>query len=113
MCNARNPIAATLTNAFLDFSASSGTDLRKAGVGAGQRFCLSAAQWKGAVDKGVKDVPRVKLECTHVKALDSVGLDVLKKWKADADNEKKVEIPNHGGGLARESSEIGGKEPRA
>ncbi|KAI8938192.1 hypothetical protein NX059_005856 [Plenodomus lindquistii] len=108
MCNPSNPIAATLTAAFLDFA-----DLRKSGVNSGDRFCISAATWKGAVDKGIKEVPRVKLECTHEKALDTVGIDVLQKWKADADNEKKVERAGDAGGLARESGEIGGKEPRA
>lgn len=108
MCSPSNPIAATLTAAFLDFA-----DLRKSGVNPGDRFCISASTWKGAVDKGIKEVPRVKLECTHEKALETVDIDVLKKWKADTDNEKKVERPGDAGGLARESQEIGGKEPKA
>ncbi|KAH9861710.1 hypothetical protein J1614_011463 [Plenodomus biglobosus] len=108
LCNPSNPIAATLTAAFLDFA-----DLRNSGVNPGDRFCISASTWKAAVDKGIKEVPRVKLECTHEKALDTVGIDVLKKWRADPDIEKKVERPGDEGGLARESREIGGEEPRA
>ncbi|KAF2846712.1 hypothetical protein T440DRAFT_540772 [Plenodomus tracheiphilus IPT5] len=108
LCTPNNPIAAILTAAFLDFA-----DLRKSGVSAGDRFCISAAMWKGAVDKSIKDVPRVKLECTHEKALEMVGLDVLRKWGAEPDVEKKVERAGDKGGLARESGEIGGKEPRA
>ncbi|CAO2654036.1 Nn.00g107690.m01.CDS01 [Neocucurbitaria sp. VM-36] len=115
MCTSTHPIAATLTSSFLDFSASNGTDLRKSGVGSGSRFCISASQWKSAIDKGIEEVPRVKLESTHQGALESVGLEVLKKWAAEADNGKgRVVRPGEGGERwARESGEIGGKEPRA
>jgi uncharacterized protein (DUF2237 family) len=44
-------IAATVTDAFLDFSASRGNDLRKqAGLKAGQKWCLCAGRWKEAFD---------------------------------------------------------------
>ncbi|XP_014552823.1 hypothetical protein COCVIDRAFT_19169 [Bipolaris victoriae FI3] len=117
MCNSSNPIAAVLTNAFLDFSSSTGTDLRKAGVGPGQRFCLEASMWKSAAEKGIGDVPRVKLESTHIKALNSVGLDVLKKWAAEPETESaqdKVVRPGEGRERwARESRDIGAKDPRS
>jgi uncharacterized protein (DUF2237 family) len=114
MCTSKNPIAAILTNAFLDFSSSNGTDLRKAGVGPGQRFCLEASTWKSAADKGIKEVPRVKLESTHEGALKSVDLNTLKRWAAEQENQGKVVRPGESKeSFARESSEIGGKEPKA
>lgn len=72
-CTAANPIGAQLTSAFI--RASGLKD-----VSAGQRFCVSAASWKKVADKG-EDVPGVTLASSHVGALDSVGLDVLKKWE--------------------------------
>lgn len=113
-CNSANPIAATLTNSFLDLLSSNGTDLRKAGVGPGSRYCVEASTWKKAADKG-KDVPQVKLECTHEAALKSVGLETLKKYTAGQDvSSKSAIMPKEGKeGFVRESSEIGGKEPRA
>ncbi|KAI4914918.1 hypothetical protein J4E90_004954 [Alternaria incomplexa] len=114
MCTSSNPIAAILTNSFLDFSSSNGTDLRKAGVGPGQRYCLEASSWKSAADKGIGEVPKVKLESTHESALKSVGLDTLKKWAAEQENQGHVIRPGQGkGGFVRESDQIGGKEPRA
>ncbi|KAL1794268.1 hypothetical protein ACET3X_007689 [Alternaria dauci] len=114
MCTSKNPIAAILTNGFLDFSSSNGIDLRKAGVGPGQRFCLEASTWKSAADKGIGEVPRVKLEATHQGALKSVDLNTLKKWAAEQDNQGQVVLPGEGKErFARESSQIGGKEPRA
>ena len=114
-CNASNPIAANLTNAFLDLlSSSTSTDLRKNGVGPGERYCVSASQWKSAVDKGGADVPKVKLECTHVTALDTVDLSTLKKYAAGQDVDRGVEwTSDKKSGAVKESSEIGGKEPRA
>jgi hypothetical protein len=116
MCNSSNPIAAELTNAFIDTLASNGTDLRKAGVGPGQRFCVEASSWKGMADKGGNDVPKVKLESSHEAALKSVGLDVLKKFAAEQDHSqvRGATRPKEGGqNWARESKEIGGKEPKA
>lgn len=114
MCTSRNPIAAILTNAFLDFSASSGTDLRKAGVGPDQRFCLDASLWKSALDKGIKDVPKVKLESSHEAALKSVAIDVLRGNAAGRDVDDKTVRPGENKeSWARDSKEIGGKEPRA
>ena len=115
MCTSTHPIAAILTSAFLDFTASNGTDLRKSGVGPGSRFCIEASSWKSAFDKGIEDMPGVKLESTHEAALKSVDLPTLKKYAAEADNGKnKVVMPKEGGEQwARESGEIGGKEPKA
>jgi hypothetical protein len=118
MCTSSTPIAAVLTDAFLDFTASTGTDLRKAGVGPGQRFCVDASTWKKVADKG-NDVPRVKLESTHQGALESVGLDTLKKWAQKADIDNKTILPKGDQGSegkeggVREARSIGGKEPKA
>jgi hypothetical protein len=103
-----------LQTAFLDFSSSNGTDLRKAGVGPGQRFCLEASTWKSAADKGIEEVPKVKLEATHEGALKSLDLNTLKKWAAAQESQDKTVLPGENKeSWARESKDIGGKEPRA
>ena len=59
-------------------------------------------------------MPSVKLECTHVAALESVGLDTLKRFAAGQDVDRGVEwTKDQRSGFVRESGEIGGKEPRA
>jgi hypothetical protein len=107
MCNSSNPIAAELTSAFISASGLSG-------VQAGQRFCVEASSWKKAADKG-DDVPRVTLAGTHEAALKTVKLDVLKKWESrDNSHVHGAARPTEGSGsFARESKEIGGKEPKA
>lgn len=113
MCTDRNPIAAILTNSFLDFASSNGTDLRKAGVGPDQRYCLDASTWKNAADKG-GEVPRVKLEATHKGALDKVELETLKKWAAEQDRDRGVIWPSEGREKwAKESKDIGARDPRS
>ena len=72
--------------------------------------------WKSAAEKGIEEVPRVKLEATHAKALDSVGLGELKRWAAAQEvdgRDGRVGRAEEGMGWARESGEIGGREPRA
>lgn len=117
MCSSEMPLALSLTSSFLDWSQKQGTDLRKSGIKEGARLCTYVSTWKAAVDKGIDDVPKVKLEATHHHALDSVSLDVLKKYAAEQDNrraESRVVLPKEGKqSIARESKEIGGKEPRA
>jgi hypothetical protein len=59
---------------------------------------------------------RVKLEATHESALESTRIEELRKWAAGQDNEGGVVWPGDGksgGGLTKESGEIGGKEPKA
>ena len=117
MCSSEMPLALNLTSSFLDWTRSQGTDLRKSGIKESDRLCGYARTWKAAIDSGIEDVPRVKLEATHHHALDIVGLDVLKRYSAGQDNdraESRVVVPKEGGeGVARVSQEIGGKEPRA
>jgi uncharacterized protein len=73
---------ATLTDSFLDFSASRGNNLRSISLTAGCKWCLCAGRWKEALDAASKNkdlpkdvVPKVHLHATHEKALDSVSLD--------------------------------------
>lgn len=115
-CNADNPIAANLSAAFLDFSAKHlSLDLRKSGIKENDRYCIDIKTWQNVVAGGDDAaIPRVKLENTHEAALKSVGLDELKKWKAEQDNERGVEwTKDKRSGVVKESQEIGGKEPRA
>jgi hypothetical protein len=75
---------------------------------------VEAAQWKSAVDKGGAEVPRVKLECTHVGALETVDLGTLKKFAAGQDVRGGVEwTSDKRSGAVKKSGEIGGKEPKA
>ncbi|KAJ4984230.1 hypothetical protein SVAN01_10271 [Stagonosporopsis vannaccii] len=117
MCSSEMPLALNLTSSFLDWSQQQGTDLRKSGIKEGTRLCGYVNTWKAAVDAGIEDVPRVKLEATHHHALDIVGMDVLKKYAAEQDNrraESRVVLPKEGkSNIAGESDQIGGKEPRA
>lgn len=117
MCSSEMPLALNLTSSFLDWSQQQGTDLRKSGIKEGSRLCAYVSTWKAAVNAGIDEVPKVKLEATHHHALDAVGLDVLKKYAADQDNgraESRVVLPKDGKqSIARENDQIGGKEPRA
>ncbi|CAI6311129.1 unnamed protein product [Periconia digitata] len=117
-CNPSTPIAALLTPSFLSFASSQSISL-PASLKAGDRTCLSTRTWKSATDKLERGgdeggVPRVKLEGTHVAALENVDLGVLKRWSAGADVDSGAEWGgDKKGGFARDSGEIGGKEPRA
>lgn len=80
---------ATLTDEFLDFSASRGNNLRSIGLTSGCKWCLCAARWKEALDATASDknlspsvVPKVHLHATHEKALDVVDYGDLKKHAA-------------------------------
>ncbi|KAL3422124.1 hypothetical protein PVAG01_06280 [Phlyctema vagabunda] len=89
---ANHAVAATLTDPFLDFTASRGNNLRSIGLSAGCKWCLCAGRWKEAVDyasaQSDRDaaaavVPKVHLHATHEKALDVVGMDILRKYAAE------------------------------
>ncbi|KAG0652007.1 hypothetical protein D0Z07_0927 [Hyphodiscus hymeniophilus] len=112
-------VAATLTDDFLDFSASRGNNLRRIGLTAGCKWCLCAARWKEAMDhaKNSDDkgdlVPKVHLHATNEKALDVVGLEDLKKFAAEpeAGNASNVAQSRRGGmgGAIKERTELAGK----
>jgi hypothetical protein len=57
----------------------------------------------------------VTLASSHVGALNTVDLSVLKKWETrdHAAVHGAVRPGDGNGGFVRESQEIGGKEPRA
>ena len=56
----------------------------------------------------------MKLECTHKSALDKVDLKFLKKYAAAQENEASAVYPGEGKeSWARESNNIGAKDPRS
>jgi uncharacterized protein len=84
----RHVICALMTAEFLLFSKSRGNDLSTPqpqydfpGLQSGDRWCLCALRWKEALDAGV--APKVFLESTHQKALETVTLAQLKAHSAD------------------------------
>ncbi|KAF1946769.1 hypothetical protein EJ02DRAFT_450126 [Clathrospora elynae] len=80
-------VAGILTNEFLDFSASRGNDLRRAGLTEGCKWCLCVKRWKEAFDArtGADDrkVPRVVLKATNSRALEEVKMEDLKGFAVE------------------------------
>ncbi|KAH8704360.1 hypothetical protein GQ44DRAFT_515011 [Phaeosphaeriaceae sp. PMI808] len=82
-------VAAVLSEQFLDFSAARGNDLRSMGLAGGCRWCLCVSRWKEAFDARGGDgdgdgdalVPRVVLGATNERALDEVGMEVLRRFE--------------------------------
>ena len=73
---------------FLEFSRSVGNDLSTPmpafgfnGLKSGDSWCLCAARWQEAYDKG--QAPRVHMTRTHIRALEIVPLERLKEFAAD------------------------------
>ncbi len=73
---------------FLDYSRSRGNDLTTPipeynfpGVKAGDSWCLCAARWLEAQKNNM--APRVHLTRTHIKALEIVPFELLKKYAVD------------------------------
>ncbi|KAI6251261.1 hypothetical protein HI914_00074 [Erysiphe necator] len=90
-------VAATLSDPFLDFTASRGNNLRSIGLKAGCKWCLCAARWREAFEFAKSQslssndtinnnpiVPRVNLNATNIKALDVVKLEELRGFADDA-----------------------------
>lgn len=80
----QHTVCAIMTEEFLDFSASMGNDLSTPvpqwhfpGLRPGDGWCLCVLRWKEALDAGV--APPVKLESTHISALEFVDLEDLKR----------------------------------
>jgi len=74
--------------AFLEYSRFKGNDLSTPmpeygfkGLIEGDSWCLCAARWMQAYQDGM--APRVYLMRTHVRALETVPLDILKRYAAD------------------------------
>jgi len=78
-------VCAIMTDDFLEFSKRVGNDLstprpqwRFPGLVAGDQWCLCILRWKEAFYAGC--APQVKLESTHINALQVVELDILKLY---------------------------------
>lgn len=77
-------VCAQVTEEFLTFTRDRGNDLSTPmpmyqfpGLKPGDRWCLCASRWKEALDVGV--APGVVLQATHVRALEYVSLEDLKR----------------------------------
>ncbi|TVP71941.1 MAG: DUF2237 domain-containing protein [Rhodobacteraceae bacterium] len=82
-------VCAVMTAEFLAFSKYLGNDLstphpefRFPGLKPGDQWCLCARRFLQAHDEGV--APKVRLEATHLRALDIVPLDILQSYALDA-----------------------------
>ena len=76
-------VCARMTAEFLAYSKYVGNDLSTPrpeynfpGLKPGDRWCLCAARFLQAHDEGV--APEVDLEATHIRALDTVPLNILR-----------------------------------
>ena len=81
-------VCVQVTEAFLDYTRSIGTDLSTPlpavgfpGLKVGDRWCICVGRWKQALEAGV--APPVLLRGTHQAALGSVSLSDLKKHAID------------------------------
>lgn len=79
-------VCAQVTDAFLEYSASRGNELRRPmpgfpGLRAGDTWCLCASRWLEAKEAGV--APNVKLKSTHLKTLQTIELAVLSEYAVD------------------------------
>ena len=77
-----------ITEQFLQYSRFAGNDLSTPmpdygfpGLKSGDRWCLCAPRWLEAHEQNM--APKVFLTRTHIKALDTVPLDVLRNYAAD------------------------------
>jgi uncharacterized protein (DUF2237 family) len=76
-----------VSNDFLQFSLKRGNDLitprpeyQFPGLIAGDQWCLCLNRWIEALEANC--APRIKLESTHIKALEKVSLEVLEQYAA-------------------------------
>jgi len=81
-------VCVRVSREFLEFSRSRGNDLVTPvpelgfpGLRPGDRWCLCAARWKEALAAGT--APRVVLQATHERALETVALADLKAYAID------------------------------
>ena len=75
-------VCARVTAEFLEFSQQAGNDLSTpqpgfAGLQPGDHWCLCAARWQEAFEAGM--APDVVLESTHMRALEWINLDDLRR----------------------------------
>ena len=81
-------VCVEVTQDFLEYSRFRGNDLStphpefgSPGLQPGDRWCLCAARWLEAYQQEM--APRVFLRRTHLKALDTIPLGVLKSFAVD------------------------------
>jgi len=77
-----------VTKEFLEYSRFRGNDLSTAipelgfkGLKSGDSWCLCASRWLEAEESNM--APRIHLKKTHIKALDIVPMELLKKYAVD------------------------------
>ena len=75
-------VCSRVTAEFLEFSKQAGNDLSTpqlgfAGLQPGDQWCLCAARWQEALEAGM--APEVVLEATHMRALEWVNLEDLRR----------------------------------
>ena len=81
-------VCVEVTKDFLTFSRERGNDLSTPveefgfpGLNPGDRWCLCAARWLEAEKADM--APRVYLQRTHMKALEIVPLEILRRYAVD------------------------------
>ena len=81
-------VCVEVTDEFLEYSRSRGNDLVTPvpqfgfpGLEPGDRWCLCAARWMEAQQADV--APRVYLRRTHMRALEIIPMDILRRYAAD------------------------------
>jgi uncharacterized protein (DUF2237 family) len=77
-----------ISQEFLEYSRFKGNDLSTPrpefdfkGLTPGDSWCVCASRWLEAVETNM--APRVHLQRTHIKALDIVPIEILKKYAVD------------------------------
>ncbi|MFZ9934326.1 MAG: DUF2237 family protein [Arenimonas sp.] len=81
-------VCVEVTRAFLEFSRFRGNDLSTPmpeynfpGLQPGDSWCLCAGRWLEAAENNM--APRVHLKRTHIRALEIVPMELLKKYAVD------------------------------
>lgn len=84
----KHTVCCEMTDEFLALSKYLGNDLSTphpeygfAGLKAGDRWCLCVDRWVQALNEGA--APRLRLQATHQQALETVPLDILKRYALD------------------------------
>lgn len=89
-------VCARVTAEFLAFSKERGNDLstpvpeyRFPGLNPGDCWCLCAPRWQEALEAGM--APDVRLESTHISALEFINLSDLKEYAIDDEFNRETE----------------------
>lgn len=83
-------VCAEVTEEFLAFSKVVGNDLSTPrpeyqfpGLQPGDQWCICLPRWKEALEAGV--APKLKLEATHMSAIEHIPMETLLEYGLDAD----------------------------